>query len=66
MEKKLYKDIKNKKICGVCAGVAKYFGFDPTMVRLAWALCCVLAGCGLLAYIVCALIIPDEPVSIEG
>lgn len=61
MEKKLYKDTKNKKLCGVCAGVAKYFNMDPTIARLALVAFCLLGGGGILAYIICALVIPDEP-----
>lgn len=34
MEKKLYKSITDRKICGVCAGLAKYLNMDPTVVRL--------------------------------
>ena len=34
MNKKLYRSVNDKKIAGVCAGVAEYFGWDPTMVRL--------------------------------
>ena len=52
---------KNKKIAGVCAGVAEYFGWDPTMVRLVWALAVVCASVGFWAYIVCALVIPEKP-----
>lgn len=61
MEKKLYKSAKDKKICGVCAGIAKYFSFDPTLVRLALVAFCLLYGSGILAYIICAIVIPDEP-----
>ena len=61
MEKKLYKDTKNKMICGVCAGIAKYFGIDPTIARLALVAFSLLGGSGILAYIICALVIPDEP-----
>ena len=61
MAKKLYKDTKNKKICGVCAGLGKYFSIDPTLVRLALVAFCLLGGSGILAYIICALVIPDEP-----
>ena len=61
MEKRLYKDKQNEKICGVCAGVAKYFSIDPTLVRLALVVFCLLGGSGILAYIICAIIIPDEP-----
>ena len=38
MDKKLYRDPRNGMIAGVCAGVAEYFGWDPTWVRLGWAL----------------------------
>ena len=34
MEKKLYRSTSDKKICGVCGGIAKYLGIDPTIVRL--------------------------------
>lgn len=61
MEKRLYKDKKNEKICGVCAGIAKYFSIDPTLVRLALVVFCLLGGSGILAYIICAIVIPDEP-----
>lgn len=61
MEKKLYRSNVDKKLCGVCGGIAEYFSIDPTMVRLAWALVSVFAGAGILAYIVCALIIPEKP-----
>ena len=61
MDKKLYKSNKDKKIDGVCAGVAEYFGVDPTLVRLAWAGVTLFAGMGILLYIVAALVIPRRP-----
>ena len=64
-EKKLYKDKKNEKLCGVCAGIAKYFSIDVTLVRLAWALVALgTLGTALLAYIICAIIIPDDPINV--
>lgn len=62
MEKKLYRSTTNKKICGVCAGIAEYFDIDPTIVRLVWALLVVARGVGLLAYFICALVIPERDV----
>lgn len=62
MEKKLYKSNQNKMIDGVCGGVAEYFGIDPTVVRLIWALFSLMGGCGILAYIIAAIIIPRNPV----
>ena len=66
MTKKLYKSRNDQKVDGVCAGIAAYFDVDPTLIRLAWVLFCALGGSGVLAYIVCALVIPREPEVIEG
>ena len=65
MNKRLYKSRNDQKIDGVCAGIANYFGVDPTIIRLAWALFVVLGGCGIVAYIVCALVLPREPEYID-
>ena len=64
MEKKLYKDTKEKKLCGVCAGLAKYFKIDVTIVRLALVAFCLLGGSGILAYIIAAIVIPEEPADV--
>ena len=52
--------IAEANAAGVCAGLAEYFAIDPTLVRLAWVLFCALGGSGVLAYIICALIIPSK------
>ena len=62
MEKKLYKSNQNKMLDGVCGGIAEYFGIGPTVVRLIWALFSLMGGCGILAYIIAAIIIPRNPV----
>ena len=62
MEKKLYKSNQNKMLDGVCGGIAESFGIDPTVVRLIWALFSLMGGCGILAYIIAAIIIPRNPV----
>lgn len=61
MNKRLYKSDENKMLCGVCGGIAEYFGIDPTIVRLLWVLFCILGGSGILAYIIAAVIIPRRP-----
>ena len=58
--KRLYRSESSRMLCGVCAGIAEYFNLDPTHIRLAWALFCVLGGSGVLAYILAAIIIPPE------
>lgn len=61
MEKKLYRSRTDKKVCGVCGGLAKYLNMDVTIMRLI-AVLLTLAGCsGVLIYIICALVIPEEP-----
>ena len=62
MEKKLYKSNQNKMLDGVCGGIAEYFGIDPTVLRLIWALFSLMGGSGILAYIIAAIIIPRNPV----
>lgn len=61
MGKRLYKLNQGRMLDGVCGGIAKYFGLDPTLVRLAWAIFTALGGSGIIAYIICAVIIPCEP-----
>ncbi len=60
-EKKLYKSSTDKKLAGVCGGIAEYFNIDSTLVRLGWVLFSLLGGSGLLAYVIAALIMPDRP-----
>lgn len=57
--KRLYKSRNNKVICGVCAGIADYFNIDPSIVRVLWAVLALAAGTGVLAYIACAIILPE-------
>lgn len=57
--KLLYKSRNNKMICGVCAGIADYFNIDPSIVRVLWAVLALAAGTGVLAYIACAIILPE-------
>ena len=56
-DKKLRKS-KDKKLCGVCGGIAEYFDMDPTVVRVIWLVLVLCAGTGLLAYIIAALLMP--------
>lgn len=60
MEKRLYKSNTDKKLDGVCAGFANYFNIDPTLIRLAWVIFTLAGGCGLIAYIIAAIIMPRE------
>ena len=59
--KKLYKSSTDKKLDGVCAGIANYFGIDPTLIRIGWVLMSLVWFTGVIAYSVCAIVIPREP-----
>lgn len=63
MQKKLYRSVTDRKIAGVCGGIAEYFNVDPTLIRLLAVFLLIFAGGGLLAYIICAIVIPEAPVS---
>ena len=56
---RIHKSTKDKKIAGVCGGIAEYLNADPTIIRLVFALLVLGWGTGVLAYIVCALILPE-------
>ncbi len=59
--KKLYRSITDRKIFGVCGGLAQYFGFDSTLVRLGFVLLLLFAGSSLLFYIIAAIVMPEQP-----
>ena len=61
MTRKLYRSREGRKLCGVCAGLADYFEIDPTIIRLGWIISIFCFGGGVLAYIIAALVIPNEP-----
>lgn len=62
---RLVRVMRNKKIAGVCAGVARYFDLDPTLVRVIWLIALLLFGTGLLAYIVCWIVMPKDEVTLR-
>jgi phage shock protein PspC (stress-responsive transcriptional regulator) len=59
--KKLYRSRINKKLCGVCGGFAEYFEIDPTILRILLIIFVLCGGAGILAYIVAALIMQNNP-----
>ena len=66
MEKKLYRIREGKMLCGVCGGIAKYFGIDVSLVRLGVVLLSCAGFSGVIACIAAAIIVPEEPYSIES
>ena len=60
MNKVLTRSLQHRMICGVCGGIGDYFNIDPTLVRLGFVAFSMIFGSGVLAYIVAAIIIPEE------
>lgn len=61
MEKRLYRKTTDKMLAGVCSGLSDYFNIDVSIIRIAWLLLCCFVGTGILAYIIAAIVIPEEP-----
>ena len=60
--KRLHKSDSDKKLCGVCGGIAEYFNIDPTIVRVIFILMLLPGGLpGVLPYLVLWVVIPEEP-----
>ena len=59
MKKQLMRSGHDKKIAGVCAGVAHYFDMDPTIVRVIWGVLAFGYGAGVVAYIILLIIAPE-------
>lgn len=60
MAKRLYRKMDDKMILGVCSGIADYFDIDPTIIRLLWLVAVFCAGGGILAYLIAAIVIPED------
>ena len=56
--KKIYKSYTDKKLTGVCGGIAQVLGVDSTIVRVIWALCTMFFHIGVLIYIILAFLLP--------
>lgn len=59
--KRLMRSSRDKKIAGVCAGLAEYFDLDPTIIRVVWLLAIFLGGTGVLAYLILWIVLPVAP-----
>lgn len=58
--KKLYKSVDDRKLCGVCGGIAEYFGIDSTIVRLIMVIIGLAsAGTAVVFYLIAAAIMPE-------
>jgi phage shock protein C len=59
--KRLMRSSTEKKIAGVCAGLADYFDIDPTIIRVLWLLLVICGGTGVLAYVILWIVLPIAP-----
>lgn len=67
MVNRLYRSEEDKKVAGVCGGIAEYFGIDSTIIRLIWLVSIAVYGTGLLIYIIAAIIMPTmEEINIKA
>ena len=57
---RIHKSSRDKKISGVCGGIAEWLGVDPVIIRIAWALLACGWGTGVLLYFICAFVLPEE------
>src|SRR5690606_6833955 len=64
--KHLYRDENNKKIGGVCSGLANYFNIDPTVARLIALILLFCYGIGALTYIILWICVPSSSVQVIG
>ena len=62
--KRLVRSTTDKKIGGVCGGLADYFDLDPTIIRIVWLLAFLCAGAGLLAYVILWIALPAAPTGV--
>ena len=57
---RIHKSAGDRKICGVCGGIAEWLGVDPTIIRIAWAVLAFGWGTGILLYFIYAFVLPEE------
>lgn len=64
-DKKLYLSLTDKKISGVCGGIAEYIGLDSTIIRLLWSVVTLFTGVllGVVLYIIAAVVMPRPPMA---
>jgi len=58
-DKRLCRSRSNRTLAGVCGGIAEYYGWDPTLVRVAWIVLTLLGGSGILLYLIMWLVMPE-------
>ena len=57
--RKLYRSQTDRKVAGVCGGLAEYFNVDPTLIRVLFIVLAVCGGAGLVLYLAMWIVVPD-------
>lgn len=57
-QKKLFRSTRDRRLAGVCGGLAEYLNMDSTLVRVLFVLFAFMVGSGILVYLILALIMP--------
>ncbi|EIL96039.1 MULTISPECIES: PspC domain-containing protein [Rhodanobacter] len=60
MSKRLSRSRTDRKLAGVCGGIAEFLGWDPTLVRVLWIVLTMLGGSGILIYLVLWVAMPED------
>lgn len=64
--RKLYRDLENGMLAGICSGLGKYFTVDPTLIRLIFVLATFFApGSGVVLYALMWVIVPVKPLTMQ-
>ena len=63
--KRLYRSRSERMIAGVCGGIGQYLNVDPTLIRLLFVLAAFAGGPGFLAYLILAIVVPEEPPEVQ-
>jgi phage shock protein PspC (stress-responsive transcriptional regulator) len=59
--RKLYRSRTNRKLAGVCGGLAQYLNADATLIRVLFVVLALLGGPGLVIYLLMWILVPEEP-----
>jgi len=59
--RRLYRSLRQRMIGGVCGGLGEYLSIDPTVIRVLFLLAAILAGHGVLLYLLLLILVPVEP-----
>jgi phage shock protein C len=58
---RLYRSRSDRKLAGVCGGLAQYSNIDPTLIRVLFVVLALLGGPGLVIYLLMWILVPEEP-----